>query len=668
MDMYKMFLDGVQIYDAPNGIDEIDSGIIREDGFNNTEQVIRQNITSVFLFNGDGYKYLCQKKKENNCSIVNVKILRLCEGQYENYFDGTIQMNWIKFNHTVRTAETQIRDGAFSSYIKDYTNTEIPLYNTKTKNCSPLKTVGKFCFFGNNHTSVTGGVYRIGFDVLDVFQYLISYATDNKITVISNYLEDNKIGICTGYSLRGGSGYHNKIFPTLSFKKLFEEVRKKHRIYMSVDYLGSQTILRIENEDYFYSNTELMSFDNLPHGITEVIDKSKIFNSIQVGSENTKLNDSANDFYFNGNDIFTWDKKTYTACSGCTADADGEQNKLDLISSFIIDSNMIYEQLGTSDETNDNNVYMFRLQTSTIVGTIVGRDLVGSEYIYNLDLQNKYVVDRWLGATPQCMAESRFWKYGFKAVNGEFNLQEEGFSIIDVAGCTLAGNIPSTHWLGCKNVVYDINNSLTLLNDFIENGCTSGVKKSLFTCVENGTYGFHAFSNIKCFVISPTNTDDLVSAKFKVRFVVFQDNTLTTQINTTSYHDVFIENNTGTFSFDIESGDLPLLVGNVVMVETTLTDIAVEYGYREYNFIFFNSIFELLYDSSTCTDLETSTNSYSNLIEFNYPLCYSDFKYIKDNKAGFIRVKGGKYYIRSLRYKNGIGEFKLIGNNTLCDC
>ena len=106
MDMYKMFLDGIQIFDAPKGLDEIDNGIVREDGFSNTEQVIRQNITSVFTFNGDGYRYLCQKKKINNCSIVKARIIKYCNNGYARYFDGTIQMNWIKFNHTTCTAET----------------------------------------------------------------------------------------------------------------------------------------------------------------------------------------------------------------------------------------------------------------------------------------------------------------------------------------------------------------------------------------------------------------------------------------------------------------------------------------------------------------------------------------------------------------------------------
>lgn len=666
MDMYKMFLDGIQIFDAPKGLDEIDNGIVREDGFSNTEQVIRQNITSVFTFNGDGYRYLCQKKKINNCSIVKARIIKYCNNGYARYFDGTIQMNWIKFNHTTCTAETQIRDGSFSSYIKDYTNTEIPLFNTKTKNCEQLLTVEENYEFGINYNSSINGVNRIGFDVLKVFQYLISYATDNKITVVSNYLQSNKIGISTGYSLRNGSGSYNKRYPIISFKKLFDEVRKKHRIYMSIDNTNSGAVLNIEHEDNFYSNVELMTFDDLPYGLTEEMDKSKIFNSIQVGSENTKLNNSANDYYFSGDELYTWDKKIYTACSGCTADADGEQNKLDLISSFIIDSDMIYEQLNTSDDTNDSNIYMYDIVEPT---NVVKRDLVGSVYLYNVEFQNKYVVDRWLGATPQCMAESRFSKYGFKAVNGGYNLFEEGFSIKDIGGCTLSGNIPATHWLGCVNEIYDFNNCHSTNNDFIGGGCTTGGKKSLFECKENGTYGFHAFSDIKCYVISPTNTDDLVSAKFQVRFVVFQDNTLTTQINATPYVDVFINNNTGTFSFDIESGDLPLLVGNIVMVETTLTNIAVVYGGRTYDFIFFNSIFELLYDTSTCSDLDVgNANSYGNLIEFSSPICYDDFKNIADNKTGFIRIKGHKYYIRSLRYKNGLGEFKLIGNNTLCEC
>ena len=62
--------------------------------------------------------------------------------------------------------------------------------------------------------------------MLEVLNYQIKYATDNKAYVVSDYLNTNKYMITNGYNLHNDSGSLETKYPNVSFNKLFEELRK----------------------------------------------------------------------------------------------------------------------------------------------------------------------------------------------------------------------------------------------------------------------------------------------------------------------------------------------------------------------------------------------------------------------------------------------------------
>ena len=51
---YNVYLDGVLINEYPGGLDELVLTIEREDGFGNSEQILRESMSTQLEFSGDG--------------------------------------------------------------------------------------------------------------------------------------------------------------------------------------------------------------------------------------------------------------------------------------------------------------------------------------------------------------------------------------------------------------------------------------------------------------------------------------------------------------------------------------------------------------------------------------------------------------------------------------
>lgn len=670
----KVLLDSIEIKNIPRGIDKIALSLIREDGYGNSEQIFRESNDISLDFWGDGFKYICNMRKKGLCTDINIKVYVECKNEYVLIFDGTIKQNKVKIELNKCIAEiSNIKDNGFSAYIRDYIDVDVSTYNVKTKNCYDLSLVEILIntpTIPNNYT-----ITNIkAFDVLDMLNYLVRYFTDNKISVVSDYYTTYKYAITTGYNLHNSNGLLSKQYPKLSISKLFNELRKKHAVYMSVEYNNSgNPFLRVEPETYFYKDIKIMDIDELPKGTTESIDANRLFNVVNVGSNNTTLVDKLNSVKTE-DELNGWIKNSFIGCGGCSAEK--ENSKLDLVSDFIIDTNLIHEAmlqpLG-NDYENDDAIFLLNYYNSSIGGVLY--KLVGNNTtFYNDNINNENVLNNWVGISNSCIAISRFSKNGFRAYNGNYDPNSQyidGFSIKDVGSCQLINLIPATHWLGCNIESYDLNNSHSLHNDHNNgNGCTTGGKESRYECMQGGIYDFHAYSDIKCYVVAPTNTDDLEYAKFNVRFVVFQDNTLTTTIQTTPYTEVLVSNNTDVFNFDINSGDLSLDVGNVVMVEVTLFEIGVDFGGREYDFVFFNSIYEMTKDSNSCADISDELGLFKPyLTTIEYPLCLDEFNAIKSNKYGYFNVRGQKMWIKKVEFSiTSLSQLQLVHNDSICGC
>lgn len=656
--MFRVFLDDMLINDEPIGLDDLQIQIIREDGYSNSDQILRDKTETKLSFWGDGYKYLCAKKKESLCSLVDINIEFECDGLYESIFKGVIPMSFIEFQlPPIGTANTQIRDNSFTGLIKDYTTTEIPLYSSITKNCEQLDIINETFRFNKNTDGTPNYTDVKGFDVLSLFKYLINYATDNKINVVSDFLsgtnaQNRGYAITLGYNLHNTTGNFSQIFPKVTFDSLFKELRKKLRLYMVIEYSFGVPYLRIEPEDYsFDDTTELMSFNDIPYGAKETFDINRLFNSISVGSKTTKLQDidgeTAVKDYEKSDSLLMWDDRTYNSCGYCTATKDSESVKLDLVSEYIIESNLIYEALNSVPTTstdkyaNDEAIYLFEYDTTDAnkSALIVITD---TKNIYNYYIRNGSVIDNYLGYTPECISLKNSTKNYFLAqrASGQAAVQ---------TGTLYARN--SDIFPSVVNIIFD-------------NG--SNLDEFLFTTPVDGNYVFNQHLTITYLY----GTDSVINDTQPTYRLYFEVRDIANVLVDVYYGELFTPIDPLDPKYmEFTSPTLSLITGYTVECGIEI----IQYGTVDANFDYYqidNAEWSLPKDSTGCDVLNNNDgDSKPNIIDFSANLCYSELKTIRGNKRGYFLIRGNKYFIKSITWQpKTLPKFQLIGSESLCDC
>lgn len=669
--MYNVYLDGdlVNSDDIINISSLLNITIEREGGISTTEQILREKITSEISFCGSVYSYICNKLKENTCNVLTVEIE---DTESTLFFKGLLPLNTAVLNVAKNTGKVSIRDTSYSAYINDYSDIDTPLHFTTTKDCLQLSGVGVVVDMKKTYNNDVDVISIFGFDVLSVLNYLISYYSNNNLYVVSDFLTTNKYFITTGFNMHNAGVRTTEIYPSISINNLFMELRKKLKIYMGIEYnMHGQPYIRIEHEDYFYSNTiPLLNYNITPNDTMQSYDLDGEFNNIIVGSEGTDLTDEGV-AYFNSDYIDGWEQGTLIGCGTCSA---RKGNELNLKSDYIIDSNVIYEALNITSADYDRNEDIFLINyTNDGINAYGNRMLAGGEYHYNDVLRNTNVVQRWISYFNRCIAIDRNSKYGFRAVNAGFDSGKYDHIIKNVSTCT--HTYPIVNYLGCHIEMYDTMNSHSTYLEPTDM-CYLPWLASQFTCQEAGMYKFHASSRVRAYIDIPTHTTTLLQSNtFEISFVVFSDNTMTTIIDNTEPIVLNYSMNIGdpapTFDFDITSHYFNLAVGNVVMVRIADVDMKGLVGMVNVWIRFFDSVFELISDSLTeCNNIQLNEQDTKPFIlEFNDYLCYEDFELIRQNKNGYINVMNNKYWIKELNYKhNGLSSFKLVGNTTFCGC
>ena len=74
--MYNVYFDNI-LQDAKDIIninDSFETSIVREDGFNNQRQIIREKSDAMLKFGGNAYSFVSNTLKENSCHVFNVRI------------------------------------------------------------------------------------------------------------------------------------------------------------------------------------------------------------------------------------------------------------------------------------------------------------------------------------------------------------------------------------------------------------------------------------------------------------------------------------------------------------------------------------------------------------------------------------------------------------------
>lgn len=661
--MYKIYLDNVEMFDLPKGLENFAVQIVREDGFNSSEQILREKTETDFLFYGDCYIYLSELFKNGACSIVDVRIEDVCDNVTYELFIGKLHISDIECDVKRKMIKSNIRDNSFTGMIKDFTKTDVPIYYTKTKNCFELESIDRLFIIN----PLIPELYKeiLGFDVLEVLNYQIKYATDNKAYVVSDYLTTNKYMITNGYNLHNDSGSLEQKYPNVSFNKLFEELRKKFRLFMVIEYdVDGIPYLRIEQESYSFSSTNILSISDIQDSTTEEIDKTRLYNSIKVGSKIFEPKTGVY-WYNEKSPILSFIESTFPTCGECTVNSDSEQNELNLVSEFIIDSNMISEAFNTpiGDLYDyDANIYLisYYVDIAYPYPLITMNTCNGHGGSFNCTLTNQNVVNNWLGYSPQCLTLSRYSSDYFR---------------LELKQATIEIKYPALFQndvVEFNNIIADNNNTITLsttqsiylnLNPPI-GAITTSATFSYYKCSKNGTYNLIAeIINIHQ---DGTINPSIISVDYTLYIVVYTDDTFTT---ISSQYSVVV-NSTDSINdlktLIIETGLITITIGQCVLVDYSV-EIASLVPTLDYPFVSESINFYQKEDLSKCEEFENENqDSKYRLIKFSKELCQSDFQYIKNNKRGNITVDGKVFYIKNLTYrKNKLTDFELIGNSSL---
>lgn len=616
-DIIKYYIDNKHIEDISG---DVSATIIREDGFANSEQILREKTDSKLTAYLCGYDFLAQKRKEDYCRDLPLRI----ELNNKELFRGTIRQNDLKVQVTKGIIKVDnIKDESFSNMIAQFKDVEVPLNSTMTRSGEPINAIPIL----RPLMLIVLRSYLV-LNVLDVIRYLVDFITDNEVEVSSRYLSNANIFISTGYAMRHAKGTAEQMFPTLSLSQVLEEVRKATSLYGVMTEVAGKPTLILEKEEDTFGSDVLINIDTLPLGLDESFDDNQIFNSIQLGG-NRKIEQSSERLEnFNNIEVFS---------CGCNGFKD---NVLNLRFNFIVDNDTIIRQLDSAnyndDEVWNDDIFMFEL------------DWLGI-YNNNQRFKNINILNEWLGSGINCFTKDMLAKYGFLAINrDDFSSYQLGFLYFKNPIESILDRQNSLH-----NWIYAID-GMPMIMTPTQDGTT------YFKCQEAGNYTFNSKVSVKGLSAgtydASTNTILLKLMKASsisnaVAGIILE--TLTENL-IDGYEIVVGED----FQLEIQ-GSFNLAVNDVVIAMYEITrDPTCYITYQE---------FSLVRDSLTVLTSENSDHYKPFLAKFKYDLCFEDYEKMRKNKTGIIRINGVDTWIKEVKFNPfGASDFTVKYKNTLC--
>ncbi len=380
-----IYLDDIEIESVPNELKDFEVVLINDGSVSIAENIFREKTDIKFTFFGDAYEYLRNKEF---CDSVKVKVKDSCGGSI--IFEGTINVNVVRWLPMKAICNVEVYDTGYSAMIREKQENVI-LLNVEAPILQPLE----LSMFVNLGTYIY--VTR-AWDVLDVFKYVVNYLTRGEITVHSTYLANNKIALTTKGNIYYSDLFWNTSttafrFAEVSFQQLFSEIYKKERLKMWL--VG--TVLYIEQENSLNDNSLVYEIIDMPPDVEVSTNSEDIWSEIKIGSLETEwatldIGDKKR--------IETWSEETYNNCA-CSL-----ENTLDLVSEWVISSNVIYDLLLQQYDISDSFKDIVLIEYEVVGSDFKAkRTLSNSNYFYNKGLQNYDVMVKWFGGLPKCIAD-----------------------------------------------------------------------------------------------------------------------------------------------------------------------------------------------------------------------------------------------------------------------
>lgn len=347
---------------------------------------------------------------EGVCSALDAKVYYSGDStnDYEYIFKGQIKPQDSEFDLINLSCDGQILEDVWAARFAQAEDQRIYLNSTRSKN--NLSIVGcpkQDVYFYDPRDGSYEADTRITYKVYDVLAFLVRYYTDGEATFESTYFESGGDGdqyhITTGLELRTHSGQIN---PQISFSELFSELNKKFDLFIIIEGTNDAPVLRIERRSYSLVEYPVLDVNN-PEQVTVKTDLDQLYPIVKVGSSQTDYNYDERASYPNRR-FKSWNDEEYNTLGDC----EFENNVLDLVSTYRIDSNSIEQALdfgGNDDETFDENIFLVEVDDNNYAIQF-NDDTTQADtnitYFYNFNLTNEQVLSRWFDGIPAEIAES----------------------------------------------------------------------------------------------------------------------------------------------------------------------------------------------------------------------------------------------------------------------
>lgn len=353
-----------------------------------------QNADVIFI--GAAYDYLKGLFFDNTngfCTLVDVEIQENCNGQISTLYNGIIKTSDITFDHKECTAKTKIYDNSFFALIDNNRAVDVDIAGSnRTKNGEVITAIDLYdvaMFDPQNGAALADcKCYRI----MDVLQFILSWISDNEITLQSNLLDTSSMMITTGAAIKTLGDDPSIV---LNFEDVINELNKKYRIgfKMGVDTSNNITFI-LESADDFFTTDNILNANDVINVITKA-DKKSLFAAVKVGSEITE-DGPVYAFPENAN-YYGFKVEQFQSTGQCNNDT-----VVDLVSKWGYSSNAIEAQLTGSDDFDDN-IFVIEsenIDTALFTANAIANSLPNysaTERYYNIGFNNIAVVRNLYG-------------------------------------------------------------------------------------------------------------------------------------------------------------------------------------------------------------------------------------------------------------------------------
>ena len=380
---FNFYIDGALI-DGPDGFQDFTEELFLD----SEKRILRFDYPIQLTFVGNGRDALEAKYQENLNSFVTLQIRD--DRFNENKLVGNciIRMVDCEWNLNKFTVLCDINDATYQSRIFNNLKSEVYCGAEKTISGEDMPKILPIELAVFN---VNSGVYladtRKAFDLKDVFSMVIAYLSDNTVGFESTWYDElpgnERIAIATGLNLRTPSSPQNTL---ASLQRLFDNAWKKYNLYLIITDPLTNPILRLETAAYLFQSENVIQIQNVAD-LKRSLDFDQMYSTVRLGSTEF-IRDYDTAFGLPYFQFFGFSEETYTI-SGIN----GGSNELDLVSSYVIDTNVIQDiVMNGSDEYDDDMVFVqYDLATSQAVRGLYYLD----RFLYNEQLLNSNVAQRF---------------------------------------------------------------------------------------------------------------------------------------------------------------------------------------------------------------------------------------------------------------------------------